>query len=114
MITLQDLEEAIKECEGQRSPNANTALKLAAFYTIRNELYPQKGEPPTINGGYSFAAPPMPGKGTIDFESDTEFGEAINGKETQPVMAILDELMSVLQSAQPRLHRRIVEKIEEL
>ena len=109
MITLQDLESAIKECEGQRSPNANTALKLAAYYTIKNELYPS-GEP-VVERGYSFAAPPANG---IDYSSETAFGQAVNGKDTESVMAVLDDLMSVLQSAQPRLHRRIVDKIQDL
>ena len=40
MITEQDLQEAIAECQGERHPNANTCMKLAAFYTIKNELYP--------------------------------------------------------------------------
>ena len=39
MITEKDLQEAIAECQGERNPNANTCIKLAAFYTIRNELF---------------------------------------------------------------------------
>lgn len=109
MITLQDLESAIKECEGQRNPSANTALKLAAYYTIKNELYPTTEQP--IERGYSFAAPPMSG---IDYTSDTAFGQAVNGKEPASVMAVLDDLMTVLESAQPRLHRRIVNAIQDL
>ena len=34
MITEQDLLEAIAECQGQRNPNANTCIKLAAYYII--------------------------------------------------------------------------------
>lgn len=111
MIKLDDLNEAIKECEGQRSPNANTALKLAAYYTIRNELYPDN-QPAPIDRGYSYD-PPAAAE-VISYESDTIFGKTVHGKETAPVMAILDDLMSVLQSAQPRLHRRIVGKIDEI
>ena len=108
MITLQDLEEAIKECEGQRSPNANTAMTLAAYYTIKKELYP--AETPTPSG-YSYAAPPSSDR--IEYTSETEFGQAVNGKDAAPVMAILDDLMSLLQSAQPRLHKRIISKIQD-
>lgn len=113
MITLHDLDEAIKECEGQRSPSANTALKLAAFYTIRNELYP-KEEQQTPIASYSYAAPPVEDNSTIDYYSDTDFGRAVEGRETNEVISVIDDLMSVLQQAQPRLHRRILEKIEEL
>ena len=115
MITESDLNSAIKECEGQRSPNANTALKLAAFYTIRNELYPSTREdPPPIASGYSYAPPSEPEQSTIVYDSGTEFGDAINGREPYPVWAIIDDLMSVLRSAQPRVYRRIIDKIEEL
>ena len=114
MITLQDLESAIKECEGQRNPNANVALKLAAYYTIKNELYPSAEKPPLIDGGYSFASPPVAEQSMIDYVSDTDFGKTVDGKETQPVMAIMDDLMTLLQSAQPRLYKRIVREIEKL
>ena len=114
MIMLQDLEAAIKECEGQRNPSSSTALKLAAFYTIKNELYPSTENPPMIPGGYSYAAPPVEESSAIDYDSDTDFGKAVEGKETKPVMAIMDDLMTLLQSAQPRLHRRIVREIEIL
>lgn len=114
MITLQDLESAIKECEGQRNPNSSTALKLAAYYTIKNELYPSTENPPMIPGGYSYAPPPVGESSVIDYDSDTDFGKAVEGKETTPVMAIMDDLMTLLQSAQPRLHRRIVREIENL
>ena len=114
MITLHDLESAIKECEGQRNPNSSTALKLAAYYTIKNELFPSSESTPMISGGYSYAAPPVEETSVIDYHSDTDFGKAVEGKETQPVMAIMDDLMTLLQSAQPRLHRRIVREIENL
>jgi hypothetical protein len=114
LITLQDLESAIKECEGQRNPSSSTALKLAAFYTIKNELYPSTNSPPMIPGGYSYASPPVVESSVIDYGSDTDFGKAVNGKETQPVMAIMDDLMTLLQSAQPRLHKRIIREIENL
>ena len=42
MITEKDLQEAIAECQGERSPNASTCIKLAAFYTIKEHLYPDQ------------------------------------------------------------------------
>ena len=35
MITEMDLQEAIAECQGKRNPNADTCIKLAAFYIIK-------------------------------------------------------------------------------
>lgn len=112
MITLTDLDSAIKECEGQRSPNANTALKLAAYYTIRRELFPAEEHPPI--SGYSFAPAPAQERSMIDYSSRTDFGELVNGKPVDEVIAIFDDLMTVLRSAQPRVYRRIFEQIETL
>ena len=39
MITEKDLQEAIAECQGQRNPNANTCIKLAAYLTIQKEMF---------------------------------------------------------------------------
>ena len=116
MITREALEEAIKYCEGQQSPNAATAEKLAAYYTIRNELYPSKPEQPQmpIASGYSYAEPPVRERSTIDYASNTEFGEAVNGRELTPVLEIIDDLMSVLRTAQPRVARSIIENISNI
>ena len=41
MITEQDLRQAIAECQGERNPDARTCIKLAAYLTIKEHLYPQ-------------------------------------------------------------------------
>jgi hypothetical protein len=102
MITLDDLEAAIAECEGERNPNANTCIKLAAYYTILNE---KQGKPPV----YSYSAEPVsPVKETVDYYSETEFGQAIQGKDLPYVMELIDELMTVLQTVQPRLYSGVM------
>ena len=46
LIREQDLREAIAECQGKRNPDANTCIKLAAYFTILQNMYPeQKTEP---------------------------------------------------------------------
>ena len=102
MITLEDLEAAIAECEGERNPNANTCIKLAAYYTILNE---KQGKPPV----YSYSAEPVsPVKEKVDYYSETEFGKAIQGKDLSYVMELIDELMTVLQAVYPRLYNGIM------
>ena len=102
MITLEDLEAAIAECEGERNPNANTCIKLAAYYTILNE---KQGKPPV----YSYSAEPVsPVKETVDYYSETEFGQAIQCKDLLYVMELIDELMTVLQTVQPRLYSGVM------
>lgn len=112
MITERDLQEAIAECQGVRNPNANVAIKLAAFLTIQRELF---GKPEQTEPQYSYAAEPVEQVETlIDYQSDTEFSQAINGKKPDDVFAVMDELMSVLQVTNQRLYKAVVYKLNEL
>lgn len=114
MISERDLREAIAECQGERNPNANTCIKLAAFYTIMEHMF---GSP----GAYSFAAEPrhveetgagQPGQ--IGYMSGTEFSQEVAGTEIDALMPVLDELMSTLEIVQPRLYAGVMRKIKDL
>ncbi len=107
MITEKDLQEAIAECEGERNPNANTCIKLAAFYTIQNHLF---GVPET----YSHAVSPAISAGTVSVEgSDTEFGRLVEGMAADDVIRVMDDLMSTLEIVQPRLYAGVIRKLAE-
>ena len=113
MITEQDLQEAIAECQGQRNPNANTCIKLAAFYIIREHLYPEEEteEPPKMS--YSYASAPEQVETTIDYYSDTDFGRAIDGRKASEIWPIVDELVSdAVQALNPRLYEAFLRKIK--
>ena len=102
MITEKDLQAAIAECQGQRNPNASTCIKLAAFYTIRNELFGNSEQLPS----YSYSAgPPV-------FDSDSEFGEAIRGKDTTEVLQVMDELMQTVEVLNPKLYASVLRKLK--
>ena len=107
MITEQDLREAIAECEGQRNPGANTCLKLAAFYTIKDHLFPTKEQPATRQEAYSFAAAPE----TAHANSESEFLRAMNGRNVHDVLPLLDELMTTLSVINPRLYAGVLRKL---
>lgn len=109
MITLEDLQSAIAECQGKRSPDANTCIKLAAYYTIMQNLYG------TDNAGQSFAAPPENQAGElITFYSDSEFSRAIDGKPMRSAMKVLDELMQAVWILKPSLYNATLRKLEDL
>lgn len=111
MITKQDLEEAIAECQGKRNPDANTCLKLAAFYTIRKELFGgEEGNVPMYS--YSHAAP-EPVERIITY-GDSEFLEAVSGKNTADIMPIMDELMDAMKILQPRIYDSVMRKVMNL
>lgn len=107
MITETDLKQAIAECQGERSPNANTCVKLAAFYTIQDHLY---GKPDI--SGVSYAAPPEPCEG-ITYQSETDFARAVNGKDANSVLSVVDDLMNALQALCPKLYRNAMRHFEE-
>ena len=108
MITVDELKAAIAEMQGERNPNANTCIKLAAYYTILNEL---QGKPDT--SGYSSATAPSVSE-TVDYYSDTEFGQLVQDKPIKDVMSVMDELISVLSAIQPRLYNGVMRKLHDI
>lgn len=105
MITLQDLQEAIAECEGQRNPSSNTCIKLAAFYTIRDHMFPSgKAESvnPIIKEVYS---------GSTEPKLNTEFIESVTGVDAEKFVNVMDELMDTLKVIHPRLYDSVISKL---
>lgn len=114
MITEQDLQEAIAECQGERKPNASTCIKLAAFYTIKEHLYPEKPQlsvdtsPQQLS--YSYAAAP---DHKVDYNSDTEFGRLIYGRDPSDVWPVIDELVTdALRVLNPRLYDGFIRRLQ--
>ncbi len=115
MITEQDLQEAIAECEGQRNPTANTCIKLAAFYTIKEHLFPDE------KPAYSFAPAPISTEfkdvekplDLVDYKGESEFAQAIHGLPNDIAWSIMDELMSTLAVINPKLYNGIMRKVAE-
>ena len=108
MITIDDLKAAIAECEGERNPNANTCMKLSAYYILLRE---KQGKPDT--NGYSSAPAPSVSE-TVDYYSETEFGQLVQDKPIKDVMSVMDELISVLSAIQPRLYNGVMRKLHDI
>jgi len=128
VITEYDLQEAIAECKGQRNPNANTCIKLAAFLTIYRELYgtfdnvdreisgtSRNTDTEDISAlqSYSYAANLEPIETIINYKGDTEFSQAVDGRRASEIWPILDELMEVLRVTTPRLYKSVIRKIQD-
>ena len=116
MITEKDLQEAIAECQGERNPNANTCIKLAAFYTIKREMFGNPEQPviteSAIIPSHSFSAVDAV-ETTIDYYSDTEFSRVIDGRKASEIWPIMDELMITLQAVYPRLYDGVMRQLEK-
>ena len=109
MITEKDLQEAIAECQGQRNPNASTCIKLAAFYTIRRELFGEEKEAGPLPG-YSYAmqteSEPM-----IENNSDSEFARMIDGRPQAEIWPLMDEMMDTIHAIHPRLYSAVMDRL---
>ena len=111
MITKQDLEEAIMECKGKRNPDASTCIKLAAFFTIKEHLYPDNEAAvrmDIVEKGHSFDNVPSD---KITYSGDTEFADAINGKRLTDILPLLEELMETIKVLQPNLYAGVMRRI---
>ena len=106
MIKEQDLLEAIAECQGERNPNANTCIKLAAYYTILDHITDDGiDRMPPIQ--YSFASKPN----DVGHIGDSDFLIRIEGLEVEEVLQVMDELMTTLQVINPRLYEGVMRKL---
>ena len=123
MITEQDLTEAIAECVGKRNPDANTCIKLAAYYTIMRELYGEKSQSADaekVAPSYSYSPPPTvdySGEKTIRYSGDSEFSDVVNGMNINDVLTVIEELMEVLRvanSSTGRLYNATLRKLKEI
>ena len=108
MITEQDLTAAIAECQGKRNPDSSTCIKLAAFYTIRRELFGEPEKPVTPVPQYAYASAP---EEKITIKSDSEFAKAIDGKDQSDVWPVLDELMDTIETLHPRLYSAVLDRL---
>ena len=88
--------------QGQKSPNAQTCIKLAAYYTILDHITekPVADDKPMMSSGAS--------PDTIDYDGESDFARAIRGKSQDEVFAVIDELMTTLQVMHPRLYTGVM------
>lgn len=114
MITNEDVQAAIAECEGLRRPNANTCLKLAALYTIREHMQRQNTNTRELNAGYSFATEQIKSHATVNYTSASEFGRIVTGKDVDDVLTVFDELLTTLQGMIPRLYAGVMGKLQDI
>ena len=112
MIRLDDLEEAIAKCQGNENPIANTCIKLAAYYTIKNELYGKPDKPEFT--GYSTEPPQVDNSQQIvDYDGKSDFAQAVNGMPINRVMSVIDELMTALYVENRAMYRAVLRQLSE-
>ena len=111
MITEKDLQEAIAECNGVRNPNANTCLKLAAYYTIKDHLYDDNDTSGSEIPSYSYAAEPVQPIQSVTYNGNSEFAQIIKEQNIDHIIEVIDELMDTIKIINPRLYDGVIIKL---
>jgi len=118
---LHDLDTAIAKCQGLADPKPADAIKLAAFYIIKNEMYGQEEPQAPSMPSYSYAAAPEitdkplrnGGQETVGEYGSSEFLQAIAGKDPADIWPIIDDLMDTLKMVNERVYNGVMRKIED-
>lgn len=105
MITMQDVDAAIVECQGARHLSARGVELLAALYTIKDHM-----TEPAAQEGYSYAAEPAR-RETVRYMGQSPFARAIYGRPANDVWALMDDLMSAVRTQAPRLYDSIMRQL---
>lgn len=100
MITVRELDGAIRECENAPTSYQNCE-KLATFYTILDHIQEEPQDE------YSYDAP----NGIDDF-GESDFLQAVKGQNEADIWSILDELMDTILITNPRLYQGVMRKIK--
>lgn len=109
MIKEEDLKEAIAECQGKRNPDANTCIKMAAYLTIMNALYPNKSQTEKEPEFYQLSSGAAPE--TVDYHSDSDFSRMVDGRSASDIMPVMDELMETLRMIHPKLYTGVMNRL---
>mgnify|MGYP007070243327 CR=1 FL=1 len=94
MITDEALQEAIMWCLEDPAPDSKTCLKLAAYLTIRDRLYPDA--PSGTSGG-----------------PQSEFRALADKLQRDRLMDVLDGLMTALEAINPKLYDTTIDKMKK-
>ena len=107
---LKEIEWAIHELEQEES-SFPVYAKLANLYTVRNEMLGLSTPQPQITA-YSEAAGPSAER--LSQYGDSDFLQAVEGKDPAEAWAVMDELMETLQVVNRRTYDSVMRKLGRL
>lgn len=108
MLDAREIDSEIAKWEALESSYPNYA-KLADLYVIRREMQKQDSPESAYSMEHSFSGPqPLKSYG------DSEFLQAVAGKDPAAVWEIMDDLMDTLQTVNPRVYNRVMERVRSV
>ncbi len=96
MLNLDVINDEILMLESKRDTTYAVVEKLAPLYIVRDHL-----------AGVAPAGQPTP----LGVNGETDFLQAVSGKDSVQVFAIVDELMTTLQATNARLYNAVMRKV---
>lgn len=101
MISIEQINGEISALEEEK-PTYVVMQKLADLYTVRDHMV-MGAKSPTPSVAVSEVMPII--------ESESEFIQAVSGKNTRKVLDILDEAMEVVHALNPGLYNGVIRKL---
>ena len=102
MISENDLQEAILDCQSEKNPTANTCIRLAAYYTILQNMNGEKS-----NSRFSGT------DSIISYDSGTEFSNALKSMPINDVLMQVDDLLQTVYVTDSPLYRAFFRKLNQ-
>lgn len=107
---LKEIEWAIHELEQEES-SFPVYAKLANLYTVRNEMLGVTAPQPQI-AAYSESAGPA--QVQLEQYGDSDFLQAVAGKDPSSAWLVMDELMDTLRVVNPRAYESVMRKLSRI
>lgn len=118
MITENAIQEAIAYYQGKLDPKRDDAVALAACYILQDHMFANTEN--HFASAYSYAAPPeLPetysrqsgDTPVVGDYGDSEFLQAVAGKDPAEMWPIIDELMDTLKMVNERVYNGVMRRI---
>lgn len=98
LISREKLDSEILELETRHDTTYATCERLAWLYIVRDHVTGQQ------------AAQPTP----LSVDPSIEFLQAVDGKDSVQVFAVMDDLMDTLRATAPRVYDHIMRKVRDI
>lgn len=108
---LKEIEWAIHELENEESSERRYAM-LAALYTCRKEMAGENAQPQIA--AYSREAVPVSEPEPLGLYGDSDFLQAVEGKDPSAAWGVMDEHMDALRMMNPRVYQGVMRKLRNL
>ncbi len=110
MLDIKEIEYWISKLEREES-SFQAYSKLADLYAIRDKMTGTSSAPEPQIAAYSEAAPVSE---VLDQYGESDFLQAVAGKDSAAAWTVMDELMDTLRVVKPKAYESVMRKLDKL